>query len=257
MTQPPNSSANSRPSPLHSPIFAAKDLFETRYQGAAAVLVAGSVVRGEASMYSDLDLVVIFPSVRAAYRESFTHMGWPVEAFIHDLETLRYFFYRIDQPTGTSTLCEMVKEGLEVPGACKATVEAKDLAEEVLKQGPPALTFEEIEDRRYHISELVDDLRDPRTRHELYAAAARVYGELGDFYCRSRGGWTSAGKGLLKRMKSQDPAMARRFTEAFDKLFQHGLSSGVIGLAEEMLAPYGGFLFDAYRREVPPNWRGV
>lgn len=257
MTQSSNPPSNSRPAPLHSPIFAAKDLFETRYQGADAVLVAGSVVRGEASSYSDLDLVVIFPSVRAAYRESFTHMGWPVEAFIHDLETLRYFFYRIDQPQGTSTLCEMVQEGLEVPGATKATREAKTLAQEVLKQGPPALTFEEIEDRRYSISELIDDLREPRSRHELHAAAARVYGELGDFYCRSRGGWTSEGKGLLKRMKSQDPTLARRFAEAFDRLFQHGLPAGVIGLAEEMLAPHGGFLFDAYRREVPPNWRGV
>lgn len=253
MTQFP---PGSRQPPLHSPISAAKDLFETRYQGADVVLVAGSVVRGEASAHSDLDLVVIFPSVRAAYRESFTHMGWPVEAFIHDLETLRYFFYRIDQPQGSSTLCEMVKEGLEVPGPCAATVEAKKLANEVLQQGPPALTFEEIEDRRYHISELVDDLRDPRTRHELNAAAARVYGELADFYCRSRGGWTGAGKGILKRMRSIDPSMARRFSEAFDLLFQHGQPGPVINLSEEMLAPYGGFLFDAYRREVPPSWRG-
>jgi hypothetical protein len=256
MSQPPSPpSSPVRSASIHSPIFAAKDLFETRYQGAEAVLVAGSVVRGEASTYSDLDLVVIFPSVRAAYRESFTHMGWPVEAFIHDLETLRYFFYRIDQPQGSSTLCEMVKEGMEVPGPCKATAEAKALALDVLKQGPPVLTFEDIEDRRYGISELVDDLRDPRSRHELNAAAARVYHELADFYCRSRGGWTSAGKGLLKRMKTQDPVMARRFSEAFDQLFQFALPAPVISLAEEMLAPYGGFLFDAYRREVSPNWR--
>ncbi len=251
MTQLP-----SRLASIHSPIFAAKDLFETRYQGASAILVAGSVVRGEASTYSDLDLVVLYPSVRAAYRESFTHKGWPVEAFIHDLETLRYVFYRVDQPDGHSTLCEMVKEGLEVPEPCRATIEAKDLASEVLKAGPPSLKFEEIEDRRYNISELLDDLRDPRSRHELNAAAARVYHELADFYCRSRGGWTSAGKGLLKRMKTLDPTMARRYSEAFDQLFQHGLPAAVINLGEEMLAPYGGFLFDAYRRELPPTWRG-
>ena len=247
--------SSSRPPPIHSPIFAAKDLFETRYQGADAVLVAGSVIRGEASSYSDLDLVVIFPSIRAAYRECFTHMGWPVEAFIHDLETLRYFFYRIDQPQGTSTLCEMVQEGLEVPAPTVATREAKALAQDVLKVGPPPLTFEQIEDRRLSISELVDDLREPRSRHELHATASRIYGELGDFYCRSRGGWTAEGKGLLKRLRTQDPAMARRFAEGFDRLFQHGLPSGVIGLAEEILAPHGGFLFDAYRREVPEVWR--
>jgi hypothetical protein len=245
-----------RPAPLHSPIFAAKDLFETRYQGAEAVLVAGSVIRGEASTYSDLDLVVIFPSVRTAYRESFTHKGWPVEAFIHDSETLRYFFQKIDQPQATATLLEMVKEGLEVPGPTIATGAAKELAIRILGEGPPALSAEEIEDRRYHISELIDDLRDPRSRHELNAAAARAYGEMADFFLRSRKSWTGAGKGVLKRLKAEDPVMSRRFSETFEELFQHGLPAPVIHLAEEMLAPYGGFLFDAYRREVSPAWRG-
>ncbi|MBN8540888.1 MAG: nucleotidyltransferase domain-containing protein [Deltaproteobacteria bacterium] len=250
MNQPPRSS------PLYSPIFAAKDLFETRYHGADAVLVAGSVVRGEASAYSDLDLVVIFPKVPAAYRESFTHKGWPVEAFIHDLETLRYFFYRVDRPEGSATLCEMVKEGLEVPGPSKATDEAKALAAMILKEGPPALSAEEVEDRRYNISELIDDLREPRSRHEMNASAARLYGDLGDFFCRSRGAWTGLGKGLLKRIKSLDPAMARRFSDSFDQVFLHGQPAALIALTEEWLTPYGGFLFDAYRREAPHNWRG-
>ena len=250
MNQPP------RPSPLHSPIFAAKDLFETRYQGADAVLVAGSVVRGEASTYSDLDLVVIFPKVAAAYRESFTHKGWPVEAFIHDLETLRYFFYRVDRPEGSATLCEMVKEGLEVPAPTSSTREAKELAAEILREGPPKLTVEDIEDRRYMISEMIDDLREPRSRHEMNASAARLFSELGDFYCRSRGSWTGHGKGLLKRLKSQDPVLARRYSEAFDQLFQHGQPAMVIALAEELLLPYGGLFFDAYRREALPSWRG-
>lgn len=244
-----------RMTPLHSPIFAAKDLFETRYQGADAVLVAGSVVRGEASAYSDLDLVVIFQRVHSAYRESFMHKGWPVEAFIHDLETLRYFFYRVDRPEGTATLCEMVKEGLEVPAPTNLTKQAKELATEVLREGPPALPEDEIEDRRYMISEMVDDLREPRGRNELNSSGARLFGDLGDFYCRSRQGWTGQGKGLLKRIKAQNPALARRYAEAFDQLFKNGESGLVVLLAEEILAPFGGLLFDSYRREVPSNWR--
>lgn len=245
-----------RTQPLHSPLFAVRDLIETRYLGADSILLAGSVIRGEASTYSDLDVVVLYPHVRAAYRESFTHKGWPVEAFIHDLETLRYFVYRIDRPQGISTLSEMIREGLEVPGPTELSSQAKTLVNEVLGEGPPALTLEDVEDRRYHISELIDDLREPRSRHELNAAASRVYGELADFYCRSKGHWTGAGKGLLKRMKQIDPSMARRYADAFDQLFQHGLTGSVVSLSEEILAPFGGFLFDAYRREVSPNWRG-
>ena len=71
-------------SSTHSPLFVTKELFETRYQGANAIFVTGSVVRGEATAHSDLDLVILFPKVERAYRESFIHKGWPVEAFIHD-----------------------------------------------------------------------------------------------------------------------------------------------------------------------------
>lgn len=257
-SSPPQTAAvaGSRTQPLHSPLYAARDLFETRYQGADSLLLAGSVIRGEASSYSDLDVIVLFPHVRAAFRESFTHKGWPVEAFIHDRETLRYFLYRVDQPHASATLCEMIREGHEIPGATALSAEAKQLANDVLKDGPPKLSSEEVEDRRYHISELIDDLREPRSRHELIAAASRAYGELADFYCRSHGHWTGAGKGLLKRLKTIDPALARRYSEAFDHLFQHGQPGPVIQLTEDMLAPFGGFLFDAYRREAPFNWRG-
>ena len=106
------------------------------------------------------------------------------------------------------------------------------------------------------ISEMIDDLREPRSRHELNASGARLFGELGDFYCRSRGGWTGHGKGLLKRIKLQDPVLARRYSEAFDQLFQHVQPAMVITMAEELLAPYGGLLFDAYRRDALPSQRG-
>ncbi len=91
---------------LHSPLFVTKELLETRYQGAEAIFVAGSVVRGEANNFSDLDLVVIFPKVGSAFRESFYHREWPVEAFIHDRETARYFFQKVDPEIGRATLAE-------------------------------------------------------------------------------------------------------------------------------------------------------
>jgi hypothetical protein len=240
----------------HSPLFVTKELFETRYQGAEAIFVAGSVVRGEASTYSDLDLVVVFPKVKAAYRESFTHKGWPVEAFIHDEETIRYFFNHVDRPIGRGTLADMIIEGHEVPGPTPLTESLKSYANEIIKEGPPALTAEDLDDRRYHITELIDDIREPRNRQELIASGTLVYVELADYYFRSRRGWIGTGKSMLKRMKRIDPVFARKFTEAFDVLFANGQTSKVVELAEELLAADGGFLFDGYRRDVPSEWRG-
>jgi hypothetical protein len=237
----------------HSPLYVTKDLFESRYHGAEAIFVAGSVVRGEATTYSDLDLVVVYKKVPVAYRESFSYRDWPVEAFIHDSMTLEYFFRSVDPQIGRATLAEMISEGHEVPGATPLTEELKSIARAALAEGPKALLLEEIEDRRYQISEWIDDLREPKNRAELIAVGSMVYNELADFYFRTRKTWTGSGKAVLKRLKKIDPAFARRFSEAFEELFATGQSQRVIDISSEVLAPHGGFLFEGYRRDVPPT----
>ena len=71
-----------------------------RYADAGAVFAAGSIVRGEGTPFSDLDLVIVYPQLERAYRESFRFDGLPVEAFVHDPATLEYFFTEVDRPTG-------------------------------------------------------------------------------------------------------------------------------------------------------------
>lgn len=236
-------------------MFVIKDLFETRYQGAQVIFLAGSVVRGEASNYSDIDLVIVYPRVEKAYRECFYHRGWPVEAFIHDPETLKYFFDDVDRPIGRATLAEMVFEGYEFPSSSELTSQLKTLASEFLKQGPPPLSRDEIDERRFHISGLIDDLREPRNRFELVAAATLLYNELADFYFRSNCGWTGSGKAILKRLKAVNPGLSRRFADAFESLFAKGETAPVIELAEEILGTQGGLLFEGYRQEFEPSVR--
>jgi hypothetical protein len=252
MNQPP---PVPRAAPIHSPLYVAKDLLETRYQGADCVFVAGSVGRGEASAYSDLDLIVLYPDVSHAYRESFTHKGWPVEASVHDLETLRYFLYKVERPEASASLAEMVKEGFEVPQGTSRSAQAKIMASEVLADGPPTLSEEECDEWRYRLSALIDDIREPRSRHELMAAAALAYGELARFHLRMNLKWVSHGKSLPRRLRLADGAEARRFEEAFDAVFARGEARGVVALAEDLLKPHGGFLFEGHRREAPAGWR--
>ncbi|MCM2282081.1 MAG: nucleotidyltransferase domain-containing protein, partial [Bdellovibrionaceae bacterium] len=206
----------------YSPLYVTKDLIENRYKGAEVIFLAGSVMRGEASTYSDVDIVVVFPKVDRAYRESFYHLEWPVEAFVHDPETLRHFFQDIDRPEGNCTLAEMVHEGIATPEPSSFSEGLKAMAAKVLREGPPPLARAEIDNRRYMISELVDDVREPRSRHELVASATRLYAELADFFFRSSGLYSASGKAILKRMKKADPAFFRQFTESFDALFMSG-----------------------------------
>lgn len=240
---------------MHSPLYVTQELLQQRYQGAETIFVAGSVVKGEATAHSDLDLVVVYPSIERAYRESFAHRGWPVEAFVHDPQTLYYFFQKVDRPIGRGTLAEMIAEGHEVPGPSEFSRSIKALAKQTLDMGTVPLTTEQIQDRRYQLSELLDDVREPRSRHDLVADSTLLFNELAEFYFLTRGQWTASGKAIAKRMKTVDPAFARKFADAFDRLFSVGHTTAVIEMAEEMMAPFGGILFEGYRRDVPPDWR--
>jgi hypothetical protein len=107
--------------------------------------VAGSFNRGEATMFSDIDLVVIFQKLDNAWRESFVFDDWPVEVFTHDSETLRYFF-RDDARRGVPMLSAMVLEGPVVPAGHRMANEIKGMAQQALSDKAPqwdAETFQE------------------------------------------------------------------------------------------------------------------
>src|ERR1044071_7301531 len=95
-----------------SPLEAARGVWRERYAGARVIFLAGSVMRGDATETSDLDIVVVFDSLPNAYREAFTFGGWPVEAFVHNPETLRHFF-EVNSRRGVPSLMRMVIEGVE------------------------------------------------------------------------------------------------------------------------------------------------
>jgi hypothetical protein len=228
-----------------------------RYPEALATFAAGSMVRGEATAYSDIDLVVIHRSLPSAYRESFKFEGTPVEALVHDQSTLEYFFLEVDRPTGVPALAQMVAEGIEIPGPSDTTRALKQMAASVLELGPPALTAAEKDDLRYVITDLLDDLRDPRSRSELIATGCQLYPRLADYYLRASGRWSAKGKSLPRLLQRIDPQLCAQHDAAFRALFERADATAAIALAEAWLQPEGGLLFEGYRRAAPPGWRMV
>jgi predicted nucleotidyltransferase len=232
-----------------SPVEAARGIWRERYAGARVVFLGGSVMRGEETPASDLDLVVVFEELPNAYREAFVYGGWPVEAFVHDEETLSRFFER-DRARGLPALMSMVLEGVEVPEASEFSAGLKRRAAEIFEAGPPAWDADELALRRYRLTDWVDDLRFPRSDEELVATGAALYQDAADFYFRTRGLWTAHSKTIPRRLRATDAAFAERFRRAFDALFTRKENAPVVALVEEMLEPFGGFLFEGFRNEV-------
>lgn len=238
-----------------SPIKAVLDIGRERFGGAKVIFIAGSVLRGEGTPYSDLDIVVICKRLPAAYRQSFIHEGWPVEAFVHDPETLNYFFWEVDRPSGVPSLPTMVMEGKAIPKENQLSRSLRVSAQAVIEAGPPKWTEPDIQRARYAITDLCDDIRAPRNHAELVASASRLYDLLADFYLRSMGRWSAKSKTLPRKLAEVDPALAKRFIKAFDAAFSAHSSSLILQLSENLLKPYGGFLFDNYKLDALPEWR--
>ena len=238
------------------PIACVLELLAQRYRGASATFLAGSVMRGEGTDSSDLDLVIVYDHLDAAYRESFVHEGWPIEAFVHDPETLRYFFLNVDLPSGVPSLIHMVSTGTALPAATKLSQDLQAFAQKLLAQGPIPWDDERHRRSRYMITSLVDDLRCPRSRAELLAAGTALYEALAAHLLLGDGHWFGKGKSIPRQLTtSLSPQVATQFDAAFDRLFATSDSGEVIRLCDEVLATCGDSLFEGYKAMAPPDWR--
>jgi predicted nucleotidyltransferase len=240
---------------IQSIVDVARAIRSDRYPDAGAVFAAGSIVRGEGTAHSDLDLVVVYRNLACAYRESFRRDGYPVEAFVHDPETLEYFFFEVDRPSGIPSLAQMVIEGIEIPAANELTRVLKQMAASLVAAGPPALDEAGERRARYGVTDLVDDLRDARSHDERIATGALLFEQLADYHLRRLGLWSARGKSIPRVLRRVDPGLCESYCRSFDRLFRNGDARDVIRLAEDLVQPAGGLLFEGYRSDAPPGWR--
>jgi len=228
---------------------------QSKYPQAKVVFLAGSLVRGEGTSTSDLDLVVVFDHIPCAFRESFFSGKWPVEAFVHDPHTLEYFFREVDRPSGFPALPSMIAEGIEIPGVTEFSDTLKRLSVATLNEGPPKWSEKDLKNSRYAITDLIEDMKDPRSPQELHATATVIYSALANHYFRSKNIWSAKGKAIPRRLKAVDLDFAGRFLNSFESLFSENYANEVIALAEEILKSDGGFLFEGHKLVAPKSWR--
>jgi predicted nucleotidyltransferase len=230
-----------------------KEILHTRYSSSEFAFLSGSIIRGEGTPFSDLDIVVIFVDLPNAFRESFYVRDFPVETFVHTPETLNYFFEQ-DAKQGIPSLPQMIVEGVAVPNETELSNKLKTLANKVL-QNPPKLPTEKLDMIRYGITNLIDDLREPRSKEELTATATELYNVLADFYFRANGLWSAQNKAIPRLLQKNDSKLCRKYCESFEELFISGKQQKVIKLTEKILEPHGGFLFEGVKLDAPEDWR--
>lgn len=225
-----------------------------RYPDADAAFVAGSFMRGEGSATSDIDLVVLHSSLPQAYRESFVFNDIPVEAFVHDAETLLWFLEN-DRNDGHPALIGMLIEGVLIGPAQDIAFDFKQRARQIFAAGPPPLSSDALLRLRYSITDKLDDLTVNRSPSEIIAIGAALYPLLVELVLRGNLQWNGSGKWNARLLHQWNPLLSQLCEQSFLALYNNSDSGSVLQLADKVLEPHGGRLFSGYRSNAPANWR--
>jgi hypothetical protein len=223
------------------PFEAAKQFISLHFPNCQGAVLAGSVVRGEATETSDLDIVVFCKELKSAYRESLIDGGWPIEIFVHNLSSYKAYF-ESDCKRARPSLPNMVSEGLILKDeGIMESIQSE--ARELLVNGPELWPSETITTKRYFISDVLDDFIGSDKRAEEIFIANTLAELTSEFVLRTNRKWIGTSKWIVRALNHYDEQFAHQFVEAFDHYYKTGDKYKVIKIVDEALQPYGGRLF--------------
>lgn len=227
-----------------SPMEAALKFVNQYFPDCQAALLAGSVVRAEATETSDLDIVIFDNSIQTSYRESFIEFGWPIEAFIHNLKSYKYIF-DLDYKNARPSMQRMILEGIVLKDT-NVLANLKLEAKKILEQGPEEWTEETITIKRYFLTDTLEDFIGNRDRAEGICIAGTLANLLHEFVLRTNRKWIGSSKWMMRALKQFDAHFASSFAEAFDTYYKDDNKSKVIDLTDSVLAAHGGRFFAGF-----------
>ena len=226
-------------------IEAAQAFLAKHFPECSTAILAGSVMRGEATATSDLDIVIITTREDTPYRESFYEFGWPIEAFVHSATSYREFFFS-DIKDATPSLPTMCVEGIILRDSEGLAQSIKKEARMLLEKGPEPLSPKEIIEFRYRITDWLDDFVGSEKLAESYFIANNLAVAATNLILSYHHRWIGHGKWVLRALNKFDPHLAEQLTVALENFYQRSEKEGLINYANQALDLVGGRLFEGY-----------
>lgn len=137
------------------PIEAAQKFIHKYFPNCNGALLAGSVVRGEETDTSDLDIVIFDETVPSSYRESLIEFDWPIEVFVHNTSSYKSFF-ESDRERARPSLPQMVSEGIILKDDGVIGI-IREEAIDLLKEVPEEWSEVTLQIKRYFLTDTLDD----------------------------------------------------------------------------------------------------
>lgn len=222
----------------------ARSIVAEQFGDALAAVLAGSFATGKPTVTSDLDIVVLLAGSPAPFRETTRVGGTPVELFVHSPDSLTYWYER-ERSEGRCTLAHMLATGIPLAG--DETRVTQMIARQWVADGPGRWTAEQLEYRRYALTDALDDLvgasEDPDERD---AVAGQVLTMVGELALSLRGGWQGRGKWLVRQMRTSDAELAERLMGAHREVVATGHVANLVAVCDAVLNEVGGRLTEGF-----------
>lgn len=219
-------------------------LVAARYPTARWALLAGSVLDPHRrTAGSDLDVVVCVLDDAAGHRDSVRWRGWPVELFVNTEAGHRWFVER-ETAGRKPTLTRMIATGVPLVGE-NAAASFVGECRALLDAGPGPMPDDALEDARYGVTDLLDDLVHARDDGEAEVVRSLLWERAGHLALAAAGRWDGGGKWLLRELRAWDPGYAARWLAA-----RHD-DRALVALVRATLDAAGGPLFEGYLRQAP------
>lgn len=124
-------------------------------------------------------------------------------------------------------------------------------ARKLAAAGPPMASAEEIDDCRYAITDLLDDLAGSTAQSEQLFIATELVRRTGELALTISGSWGGGGKWLARRLETAAPGLSTRLHLGLREVLD-GRIEPLVAVVDEVVAQVGGRLWVGYKRGGTP-----
>ena len=199
---------------------------------------------------SDLDIVVLLHGSPAPYRASLRSGEWPVEMFVHTEATWHAYVER-EVRKRRSPLLWMCADGLLLFDTDGVGAQLAAEARKLTAAGPPAVSAEEIDNCRYAITDLLDDLAGSADQGERLFIATELARRTSELALDIGGSWGGGGKWLARRLEATAPGLSMRLRDGLREVLA-GRIEPLVAVVDEVVKQVGGRFWVGYKRGGTP-----
>ncbi len=152
----------------------------------------------------------------------------------------------MDCDRGRPSLPQLVLEGFVLKGKVEIVERLKREANDLLMKGPDKWTEEMMKQKRYFITDALDDLIGATKREEELFIANLLADLVHEYVLRVNGQWLGNSKWFIKVLKRYDEVYAEKFVVVFDHFYKTGEKKDLIAFIEKTLEEYGGRMFEGF-----------